>query len=485
MNPTLASLVYACAIAGLFYLDREKSIRTSKALWLPVIYLWAIGSRPVSFWLGGESSGGEALEGSPIDGAFFQILLFAAICVLVLRGRRVINFLTANFPIPILLYFVLCLLSVIWSDYPGPALKKWIKSVGDVAMVLVIVTDEQPVAALRRVFSRLGFILLPVSLLFIKYYPTIGRYYGAWDGAQMNTGVTLDKNLLGVITFVLSLGVLWRFLGLLSREETSADRRRHLWAQGILLALGIWLLIMSNSATSLVCFMLGAGFMWIARRQFMRRSPKAVHALVLTLMVTAGVVMLLGGGASAAHALGRNANLTGRTDIWAAVIPMAPNPLIGAGFECFWLSPLVHAKLWEMFPGLPLNEAHDGYVEVYLNLGWVGVCLIALILIDGYRRAVKAFRGEPAIGALLLAYVLTAVTYNVAEAGFRMLSASWVFFLLAVIEASNFAARPAVSASPPLAASPEGAAEASARTPLALRPSRRTVAGKVARRQET
>ena len=81
MNPSLASLVYACGIAGLFYLDRDKSVRTSKALWLPVLYLWILGSRPVSVWLGvGPATGTNAqLDGSPVDRAFFAALLIAAI----------------------------------------------------------------------------------------------------------------------------------------------------------------------------------------------------------------------------------------------------------------------------------------------------------------------------------------------------------------------------------------------------------------------
>ena len=98
MNPSLASLVYVCGIAGLFYLDRDKSVRTSKALWLPVLYLWVLGSRPVSVWLGIAPPSGTniQLDGSPVDGAFFGILLIAAICVLVHRGRRTLIFLNAN-----------------------------------------------------------------------------------------------------------------------------------------------------------------------------------------------------------------------------------------------------------------------------------------------------------------------------------------------------------------------------------------------------
>jgi exopolysaccharide production protein ExoQ len=471
MNPSLASLVYACGIAGLFYLDRDKSVKTSKALWLPVFYLWIIGSRPLSVWLGiGPPRGTDVqMEGSPIDGAFFQILLIAAICVLVLRSGRVVTFLNANFPIPILLYFVFCLLSFIWSDYPAVALKKWIKSVEDLVMILIVVTDEQPVAALRRLFSRLGFILLPVSLLFIKYYPYLGRYYGAWDGAQMNVGVSYDKNILGVITLVLSFGALWRVFAILSGDETRPDRRRHLLAQGTLLAMGIWLLWLANSATSLVCFVLGAGLMWITRRPFFRRNPAAVHVLVASLIVIAGVGMLMGGGAHVTQALGRNPTLTGRTEIWAAVIPMAPNALVGAGFESFWLNPRVHERLWDLFPNLPLNEAHNGYLEVYLNLGGIGVGLIVLILLDAYRRATQAFRRLPTLGSLLMAYVLTGVTYNMTEAGFRMLNPFWIFFLLAVIEASSIAAGFAFIESAPVVSLPDRSPKLPARNGIATR----------------
>lgn len=440
MNPSIATLVYACGIAGLFYLDRDNSVRTSKALWLPVIYIWAVGSRPVSDWLSmGPTAGTNVqLEGSPVDRAFFAILLLAAVCVLVYRGRKVFKCLSANWPIVI--YFVFCLLSVLWSDFPGVAFKRWTKAVEDLLMILIVLTDGQPIAALRRLFSRTGFVLIPVSLLLIKYYPNLGRGYDEWTGEQLLTGVTTNKNMLGVITLVLLLGVVWRLLGLLQSEETPPHRRRHLLAQGAMFALGVYLLIITHSATSTLCFVLGAFVMLATSLRFVKRHAAAVHALVLSIVIVSGSLVLFGGEASAAHALGRNATLTGRTDIWAAVIPLAPNPVVGAGFESFWLSPHVHERLAEIFPGLPLNEAHDGYIEVYLELGWVGVSLIALILLDGYRRSVSAFRREPAVGRLLIAYVLCAMLYSVAEAGFRMMDPIWIFFLLAVIEASRIAA---------------------------------------------
>jgi O-antigen ligase len=168
-------------------------------------------------------------------------------------------------------------------------------------------------------------------------------------------------------------------------------------------------------------------------------------------------------------------------DIWEAIIPMASNPVVGAGFESFWVNPHLQQRLAVLFPNLPLNEAHDGYIEIYLELGWVGLCLIGFILVDGYRRSVKAFRREPAVGGLLLAYSLTAAIYSVTEAGFRMLNPIWIFFLLSVIEASWIAARPAVTASQPLVAFPNVASQLPDRSTFAMGSSGGAIAGKIGR----
>ena len=89
MGASLALLICSVGVAGLFYLDRDKSVRNSKALWLPVIWLWIAGSRSVSVWLGMEERSAGALastlDGSPMDAAIFQALIVAGIIVLFQR----------------------------------------------------------------------------------------------------------------------------------------------------------------------------------------------------------------------------------------------------------------------------------------------------------------------------------------------------------------------------------------------------------------
>jgi O-antigen ligase len=151
--------------------------------------------------------------------------------------------------------------------------------------------------------------------------------------------------------------------------------------------------------------------------------------------------MYLGGQSAVASALGRSSTLSGRTDIWEASIASADNPVIGTGFESFWnanarkVSQILVARGFIDMSNLV--SAHNGYIEVYLDLGYVGVGLLALVLVKGFRDAVNSFRYDPRLAGLLLAYVTTATFYAITEAGFRMLSPSWIFLLLAAVTASG------------------------------------------------
>jgi O-antigen ligase len=372
-----------------------------------------------------------------LDADIYAALLAIGVLVLLRRWKRTSAFLTVSGPIIVFLLY--CLVSVTWSPFHGPAFKRWIKAVGDLVMVLIIATDAQPIAALRRLYSRVGFVLLPFSVVLIRY-TDMGRGYTP-DGNPMNTGVTTNKNSLGLIVYLISLGALWNVRSLLIHKD-EPNRGRRLVAQATLLAFGLALLEMAHSATPIACFIFGSGLILATSLRAIRSRPARVHSLFLLIALVGGVAFLSGGEADVARALGRESNLSGRTEIWQAVLAEAGNPLIGAGFESFWNANAdkVAQRLRNFWQIQNLVSAHNGYIEVYLDLGWIGVCLIALILITGYRRACQAFQGDPELGSLLLAYIATATIYSITEAGFRILTPSWIFLLLAVVCASGVSA---------------------------------------------
>ena len=96
-----------------------------------------------------------------------------------------------------------------------------------------------------------------------------------------------------------------------------------------------------------------------------------------------------------------------------------------------------------------IQEAHNGYLEVFLNLGWIGVTLLAAIMVTGYRNILVEYRKDPDLGRLRLAYFVVGVVYNFTEAGFRMLNPIWSMFLLATMAVPKIpvAARPSLPSS--------------------------------------
>lgn len=441
MGVSLAFLIFSAGIAGLFFLDRDKSVHTSKALWLPVVFLWIVGSRPVSSWFitggGTGSSLSATLDGSPIDAAVYGVLTVGAIAVVFSRRARTAPLLRASWPI--LLYFLYTLVSTSWSPFPFPAFKRWTKDIGDLAMGIIVVTDIDPLGALRRLYSRVGFILLPLSVLSIRY-TGLGRGFDP-QGEPMNTGLTTNKNDLGLIVCLISLGALWNLCVLL-RDKRRRHRIRRLVAQGTLVVVGIALLQMAHCATAVACFALGSGLILATGLRAIRDRPARLHALCLGAILLGGVGLLFGGESVVTSALGRKSNLTDRTDIWKASLASADNPLFGSGFESFWNAngSKVAVRLSNYYKIQNLVSAHNGYIQIYLDLGLVGLSLIVVILIMGYWRAVKAFRRDRDLGSLMLTYIVTAAFYNITEAGFRTLDACWIFLLLAVVSASGIAA---------------------------------------------
>lgn len=430
MLPTIATVIFSTGILVLFWLDRDRETPASPALWIAIVWFLLACSRSASQWLypGEISVSAQMLEGNPFDRAVYTGLLFLGLIVLVYRGGRVAGVLREV--TPVLLFFMFCLFSLLWSDYSMVAFKRWNKAIGDLVMVLIVWTDPHPINALKRLLTRTSYILIPLSILLIKYYPALGRTYGRWFGEVHYTGVTTNKNSLGAICLLFGIATVWRLLDLLSQRR-SQQRTRQLIVSAIVLAMICWLFSIVDSMTSLACFLLAICLLLVTHLRAVERNLLLVHALVLIAVLIPSLVVFLGMGQGSLQGVGRDTTLTDRTLMWSMVVDLTPNRWLGTGYESFWLGSRLDA-MTRVFGWVP-NEAHNGYLEIFINLGWAGVAGLAVVLLHGYRRVMLAWKRHLPASALMLAYFTVGVIYNFTEAGFfRMMAPVWMFFLLAI-----------------------------------------------------
>ena len=431
------TLVYVVGIAGLFWLNRERKSRTSIALLLPFVWLFIAGSRNASQWLdmGNVTTAGEEyLEGNPLDRNLLAALIFIGVLILVQRRQRVAAILRAN--LPVVLFFSYCLFSLLWSDFPYVGFKRWIRGVGDVVMVLIILSDRDWLAVRRKVYAWVGFLVIPLSILLIRDYSELGRAYGV-DGSSFWTGVTTNKNELGMICMIFGLAALARVFDIWYGRE-GKKRIRLLVAHGTIVIMAAWLIHVANSATSLACFGLGATILVVTHLRLVLKRPVLLHLIVWSLLFVGVSALFLGVGSGLVHDLGRNSTLTGRTDVWKKVVTFVDDPIFGEGYETFWLGPRLE-KMRDFAAGL--NQAHNGYIEIYLNLGAVGIVLLGVLIFTGYRRIVKWFRYDPDAARLMLVYFVVALPYNFTEAAFKMRSPVWISFLIAIMAIPQLSAK--------------------------------------------
>ena len=411
----------------LLRLDRDNA-RISKATWIPTCWLLIAGSRPISEWLG-MSSGSEAyVEGSPLDRNILTALLIAGLIVLWQRQAQTSRIVRSNWPI--ILYFAYCGISLLWSDFPFVVFKRWFRSVGDLVMILVVITDPAWTDALKRLLTRVASVLIPLSVLLIRFFPALGRRYSV-GGAPQWTGVCSDKNALGALCMIFSVSLLWRGITVYLDRGTP-HRSRQLTTIGIVFTMGLYLVLIANSQTALACFLMAN--LLIAVTAFFKafRRPAVISVLVVAMLSFAFCALFLGIGSSALTTLGRDASLTGRTDVWKILLPYATNPWVGAGYENFWIGDRLETFKRLGFAGL--NQAHNGYIELYLNIGWVGLALLAIVIITGYRNIMKGFRYKnPEMTRLRLAYFFICLVYNFTEASFKMTSPVWIMFLWSIM----------------------------------------------------
>jgi O-antigen ligase len=316
--------------------------------------------------------------------------------VLVRSGRRTI----AELRLPLLLVLLMLwmLASWIWSAERAGSVRSFVDLAGavstGVALGAVLDLDR-----MRRALGGLLKVLIVVNVLALVLFPEFATRPPEGDPVAGWPALLGHKNGFGGF-LVLAVGVL----------VCEAGRRKFGW-----LLVAFVLLLGSQSASGLgVSLILAAVALWRSTLHGMEQaSLRAAARLASLVFLGAGAALLASAPGLVARSFGRSTTLTGRTEIWGAVErQILQHPVLGLGWGGVWRETSnVTQEMWRE-ARFEAYYAHNGYLDVVLQVGAVGAVLYLLLLLRSAQRLTSAEHRSTSFWALLvlLGLCLTAIT---------------------------------------------------------------------------
>jgi O-antigen ligase len=378
---------------------------------------------------GGSVGNAEAYEGNLVMRTMFGVVHAISVGMVAVRWRASLQAISRRATLLVLM--ALALASTEWSAAPELTLRRAIAFVGTTALGVFLAARFTPRELLRVVASAFG-IMAVLSVVFAvglsQYGVDHGIHPGAWQGVFTHKNVLGKAMVIGSVTF------------LLLRADLPRERR---WIGTAGLGLCVFLVLMSTSKTALsmtlVLFASAALF-----RMLRLRMDLAVIVFVGAVVVGGSVVAVVASNWEALLlAMGKDPSLTGRIPMWEVLgRTIQERPWFGYGYNAFWLGE-------EGPSAAPLKEigwltpsAHNGYLEVALQLGIVGLAVFLAGYLAAFRQAVAGVRRTPTADALWPLLILTfTLLYNFSESVLlEKNNANWTLYVAAVC--SPLLARP-------------------------------------------
>lgn len=315
--------------------------------------------------------------------------------------------------------------SALWSDDRTLTLIKAAAFLGT-SVVSYYFAVRFTVSELLAILARVFLVSVALSFAFVFFLPAYG--VGSGDFAGVWQGIYPHKNLLGTNMS----------LAFLVFSVLSLNQRRAVWVYRSAVGLSLLLVFLSQSVTSLMLCIFVAVCLIV--RVLFRTHVKAllvgVALLLAIVLLTVGVPNNLD---SAATALDRDPTLTGRTALWATVWLMIwDHPYLGYGYGAFWRGfEGPSAEVWKDSKFHPFYS-HNGFLDVWLDLGMLGLGLVLASLLITFRAAFRIWRKAPTFeGSWPFLFLIYLLVSNLTEGSLlRINFLPWILYVSIAIQLS-------------------------------------------------
>jgi exopolysaccharide production protein ExoQ len=320
---------------------------------------------------------------------------------------------------------VLAFVSAAWSDLPAVTIRR----AGQLLLTEMVAVYFAMSLSRRqqlRVVTTTLLILLGLSLIAVIVNPAYGtmpksiapELAGNWRGIFPHKNALGRYASLAAVIFVLN----W------------LEQRRRRWLLAILFSLGI--LAGSKSVTSIA--VTAAVLLSLLLFRFLRGRSFYSALAVTGLLLVAGIQYLFNNFYSVVNMMGRDVTLTGRLPLWFAgiAVGLRRNPWFGYGWADFWRGyDGDSADVWK-FVHWQAPNIHNGFLELWLTLGFLGLICFGLCHLVTGGRAIRLQRSTRYWEDVWpLAFIVYFTLQNLAESiGVSQNSLIWILYVMVVYQ---------------------------------------------------
>ncbi|GMU95619.1 O-antigen ligase family protein [Ignavibacterium album] len=312
---------------------------------------------------------------NPINQVFYSFIFILVIFSVAPHYKKF--FIWFNHEKYILLFLLWCGITIIFAIDPFVSFKRYFQyiltSLVFISFYLNIKDEQSLIKILKYLFSLYVILTLIVCLIIPE---AKDPSFNSWRGFHAT------KNNLGQYAGI-SI-IFFSYLHLINK--TKLEKIYNLF----FLVLSFLLLIGSFSMTNIVLITLFIAFFIVinSKKIFepLRLSQKFFFLMVVFFVLMFLSIILVNPELFSLffEITGKDPTLTGRTEIWALVLSQSINDLItGVGFQSFWipekLSKIILFQYW-----MP-NQSHNGYVDMILEIGIVGLLLFIFLVYSIFK----------------------------------------------------------------------------------------------------
>jgi exopolysaccharide production protein ExoQ len=372
----------------------------------------------------------ESPDGSipqdPYSPLLFMGIYMVTLLLLVTRRKSFLLVTQKDFLIWVLVGIALA--SAIWTVAPDITLRRSLLLLGTTLFGIYLAMRYSLREQLQLLSWALSLVIL-LSIVFAIGLPSYGLmsiqeggvHAGAWRGIMSH------KNLLGRLMVLSSMVFLFVAI------SDSIANSKYRWLPWIGYVLSLVLVVRSTSKTAIVVFVVLMIIMPLYRTWRRNYNQLIPIAIALILVVGSATILFVDNLPFITSALGRDLTLTGRTEIWSAMLELIQErPLLGYGFNGFWKDwdSDVTAYLWRTLKW-ECPYGHNGFMDLLAELGICGLAVFLLSLITAYIKGVRWLRITKNVeGLWTLMYLSFLVIYNISES--TLLATNSIFWILYV-----------------------------------------------------